>query len=244
MHDFFPVLDLVALDPKKLRSAYKQDGGFGMPARMCFLHPRAAMQLTLAQNDLGNNLVFSDMWRPMVESLNRKYRGGVVSTITKPPGFSGHNFGLSFDIDTEKTMKLTGLTKRQLDAALAKHGIECHRRDGLLKVEAWHYNCLTPEALSKIGSSSAPAVEWLAGQLYAQTWNPTPSQIQRALNITMHANLKVDGKIGAATRAAVTLFQKKWHLVADGDCGPVTSRVLQMHAAELTFATDKPYITT
>lgn len=242
MYDVFPVLDLVALDPKKLRSSYKA-GEFGMPPRMCFLHPHAAMQLSLAQNDLGNNLVFSDMWRPMVESLRRKYQGGVISTITKPPGFSGHNLGLSFDIDTEKTMKLTGLTKRQLDAALAKHGIECHRRDGLLKVEAWHYNCLTPEAISKIGkTSSAGAVEWLANSLYAETWSPSPAQIQRALNLTMGSALKVDGKIGKATRSVVRAFQEKWKLAADGDCGPVTSRVLQMHAAELTFAADKPYI--
>jgi hypothetical protein len=233
MFNKFMDLQLVALDPAKLRSTYSK-GAPGLPKRMCYLHPLAAMQLSAASQELGGSLVFSDMYRSAAESLKRLYRDGVRSTITKPPGFSGHNYGLSFDLDIERTTELTGLNKPKLDAALQKHGIYCHRRDSLLKVEAWHYNCL-PKGYDVYFSkaSTANGLEQVIKDYYQESWYMTPSQIQRSLNVCgASPRLAEDGKLGPKSIQAIKDFQSTWALQVDGKVGPTTGRVLQLVAAQ------------
>jgi hypothetical protein len=205
-----------------------------MPKRMAFLHPEAAFRLTMAQADLGNNLVFSDIWRSSLESLRRAFpEGKPPSTITKPPGFSGHNFGFSFDLDVNETMKRTKLSKKALDAALAKHGIWCHRRDGLIKVESWHYNVLLTDLSGFFAHSTAPAVERQIQLVYGEALTADPRQTQRCLQYLKLYNGDIDGKHGPLTKTAVTAFQRAWHLKPDGVAGPITNRVLQLRCAEL-----------
>jgi len=130
---------------------FEADGVFGiygagkdtLAARMRFLHPEAATAFIRMNTE--RVVRCSDMLRTPEGSLqNRRRKKGRGLR----PGWSGHNFGFSIDIDVGWMLKTYKWDKVQLDAWMASHGWYCHNPPGTKRgFEAWHYNYFGNEAV-------------------------------------------------------------------------------------------------
>jgi hypothetical protein len=200
-----------------------------LPKRMRWLHPAAARSFA---RDLAKWVVVSDMFRSAESSLwaiqNRKG--------SKRPGTSGHNFGLSIDLNVTKTLRKLGMKKkRQLDNWMEARGWYCHRRDHRRGWEDWHYNFLGPW-VDKVLRDSDPRTSWalerLLKLLYGRSFKLTKKQIQERLHTLGLYGGEIDGKIGPLSREAVKAFQRTWKLTVDGIPGTMTQRTLAYVPAE------------
>lgn len=238
--DSFMPLDVEVVDHTRVPGIYgKNKNRFAK--RLSFMQPEAHDSFIVMQKDCDWKIVLSDMWRSSLSSLARRYPPGRrMRRHTKPPAFSGHNKGLSIDIDVKRTMALMEMTKRELDGWMAEYGWYCHRRDHKLKSEDWHYNYLDEDA--------AAAAEWLqhasrwstAGAIeakikgwYSSYWAPSKKQLQRYLQYLNIYEGEIDGVIGNLSHAAIRVFQGAWHLKVDGVAGSRTCRTLAFRCAEL-----------
>src|SRR5688500_12568851 len=96
-----------------------------VPKRMRFLHPEAAESLVGLEGDTGG-FVYSDIYRSAESSLAaRRIKRGV-----QRPGYSGHNYGFSVDLDIEEIMRTKKILYRDIIHLMQKRGWYCHRRDG------------------------------------------------------------------------------------------------------------------
>lgn len=235
------VLDLVPLPYEKIPGNYGK-AGTTFARRLAFMHPACAAKFLELEEATGWNIVVTDMWRASLSSLARKYPAGKPARPgTQPPAYSAHNYGFAIDIDVEKTMKRLVIKKPELDAIMAEHGFYCHRRDGKLEREAWHYNCVVvgdvpTQWLRFAGKkSTAGAVEAMIEALYGRFWALTEVIDAQAMlqRIGMYHG-EIDGIAGPLTREAIKAFQRAWKLVVDGKLGPRTNRTLAFRAAELS----------
>lgn len=179
-----------------------------MPARACFLAPDAAA----AWAPMADLVVVSDMWRSPDSSKAAVAAGRGAAA----PGFSGHNYGLSIDIDVQKTKKRLGLTlKAELDVWMNAHGWWCWREDHAEPKwspkpnEAWHYNF----APNGVKYEDGHCVRWL--QLEIRRRYPVPDL--RPIDDEQHdlAELglyhgRIDGKAGPLTTQARIAFLASW----------------------------------
>jgi hypothetical protein len=204
--------------------------GKPVPKWMRVLHPTAAASLLQLEKDTGG-LSYTDIWRSAEVSLNaRATKQGV-----QPPGFSGHNFGFSIDLDIDGTLKLRKWTYAQLLVVMEKAGWYCHRRDGVMgKSECWHFNFFGPTPAPyllvidpKKASTWSAGVEKRIVTEYGKELTLSSMQVQTALKTMKLYNGDIDGKFGPISRSALGVFQKGWGLVASGDpSDPRTQRTL------------------
>lgn len=218
--------------PADTAGIYKVGGVAGrMPARALFLHPDAAHSFV---QHLSRQVVVSDVFRSAESSLAavRSGRGA------KPPGFSGHNYGLSIDIDVKATWSaLKGpsvrLDKGVLDAALEALGWYCHRRDRLMNPECWHYNWLgVGMPIDPKHHSTAMYIEGHILALYGNRFVLDATGVQDALSKCGMYHGAIDGEFGPISREAVRVFQRAWGLKADAVPGPATQRTLAYVACD------------
>ncbi len=197
-------------------------GGYGgrVPPRMRWLHPGAAA----AYARIAGDVVVTDLYRSADSSLSAmaKKRGVL------PPGYSRHGYGLAIDLDTTATMRIQDRTKKALDDWMAAHGWTCHRLDGRLDSEAWHYNWLDGGAPTRSEPSSRAAGERQLASLYGDAWVLTPRQEQAALARLRLYGGAIDGKIGPLSLAARDVFSRAWRCTSAR-----YQRVLAFVAAEL-----------
>lgn len=203
-----------------------------LPPRALFLHPAAAA----AFKPLAAHVVVSDMFRSPESSLAavRSGRGA------KPPGYSGHNYGLSIDIDIMPTWSRIGgialrLDKGALDEHFEQYGWYCHRRDHLIGSEAWHYNHLGYEANADIrprAHSTAGALETKIMRLYGGQFELGETAAQMALARLRLYSGELDGVLGPLSREAICAFQRTWGLKATGSLDATTQRTLAYVAAD------------
>lgn len=208
--------------------------------------PEAADALVLMEQETGG-LVYSDILRSAEGSLAAmQSKRGV-----QPPGFSGHNFGFSFDIAVDNylapgmpkgtallpgTLTMRGWSYDELIATLAGYGFYCHRRDGKRGAEDWHWNFLGGE-LGERGLSASrksgwsAAVETVIFGTYGSAFALDDLGVQAALKTLGFYRGEVDGIVGPQTRAAVGAFQRAWK-VGEGPIDARTKRVLAFVAAE------------
>lgn len=222
------VIYLAALPADRVRGIYTIAGVPGrMPARALFLHPDAAASYLA---DLADVVVVSDMFRSPESSLEavRSGRGA------RPPGYSGHNYGLSADIDIGATRRRLGLrTKAALDLWLERRGWWCHRRDHEMSHEAWHYNFLgagaviAPRFRSTSGYLEARIVE-----LYGDQLRLDARGVQVALQRLGLYHGEIDGDVGPLTRAAIRVFRRGWGLGASEALDARFQRTLAYVACE------------
>jgi hypothetical protein len=176
--------------------------------------------------DLAEHVVVSDMFRSADASLWAiKNRKGA-----QPPGWSGHNYGWSIDLDIKATMARLGLrSKQQLDAWMAKRGWYCHRRDHRMRWEAWHYNYLGVNAggyLREEDRRTSVALERMLTDKYGEGWVLSKEDLQRALASLRLYGGAIDGDIGPLSRTAVRSFQRSWALKVDAVPGRRTQRAV------------------
>lgn len=223
------IIMLTPLPRETVRGIYTIAGVTGrLPDRALFLHPDAAESF-LAY--LAPYVVVSDMFRSAEASLAavRAKRGA------KAPGFSGHGYGLSIDIDVEEFLRDTGDTKRDLDAWMANRSWYCHRGDHALPSfhpvnEAWHYNYLPGHPY---GRASSIALERQITDTYGTTWSLGPCGVQQYLQQLGLYGGAVDGDAGPLTREALRAFQRTWNLPDTGKPDPKTLRTLAYVTADL-----------
>ncbi len=207
-----------------------------MPARALFAHPDLALAILRMETD-GVRLVYSDIYRSAATSLarRREFEKAGGAQLAKRPGESPHNFGLAVDIDVARAMKELGLNKTGLDALLrARYGLYCHRFDGKLGAEAWHFNALGPVPAPFLAhaspSSTSRAVEAKVQALYgAELRLNRDEQIAALRALGFLKSEPTTDKV----RAAALGFQKAWDLAADGVIGEKTQRLLAFLTAEV-----------
>ena len=222
-----------------------------LPARARYLDPDAAksfLTLDRALDDIDSRLRVSDMFRWADVSLAavRAGRGAM------PPAFSGHNYGLSIDIDVSyvlKTAKAKIKNKDALDELMEDFGWHCHRVDAKRDHEEWHYNYGISKYVSLKDKSTAPALERALQERLGEQFKLTAEEAQRILSKLNFYSGKIDGDAGPLTRQAVEMFQRGYGIwerknptwVAEhGKLGPVTQRTLAYVGAKLNILAEKP----
>lgn len=199
-----------------------------LPKRMRWLHPDAERSF---REQLAAYVVVSDMFRSAESSLWAiENRQGAAR-----PGKSGHNFGLSIDLDVRKTLRKLGFkTKRHLDQWMAKRGWFCHRMDHRRGWEDWHYNFLGVDQtfIQATDKRTSAALERKIQKLYGKYFKLGRKQIQKRLQSLRLYNGEIDGTIGPLSREAVKAFQRTWKLTVDGIPGKDTQRTLAYVTAE------------
>jgi len=205
-----------------------------VPARARFLQKGAADALLQLESDIGH-LVYTDIFRsPEASLLAVRTRRGV-----QRPAYSGHNYGLSFDIATEDTLATLGMDYKNLSVAMEAHGFYCHRRDLSDGSESWHWNWLGDDASTCLKdvvptdhNTWKLAVEARIEQFYGHDFGLSPIEIQAGLAKLSLYHGAFDGKLGSLTSEAILAFQRSWGLTEDGIAGPITQRTLAYVSAD------------
>jgi hypothetical protein len=209
-----------------------------------YLHPEAAESFEKLEDETGG-LVYTGMRRTAEASLaaSRAKQG------VQPPGYSGHNYGLSVDVAIEDftvpggterrqgTLTSLGLSYPELLAVMEKHGWYCHRRDRQRGFEEWHFNFLEMSKganhyLAAAGRSWALAIESLIQDLYGASFDLRDLEMQEALQKLGLYGGGLDGIIGPRSKEAIWAFQRAWKLTK-GPADGATQRTLAFVAAEI-----------
>jgi hypothetical protein len=221
-------LKLVKLDTNSVKGSYTINGVKGrMPERSLYLHPTVADSFL---THIAPIATVSDIFRTPESSLAAVKSGRGA----KPPGYSGHNFGLSIDIDVKKTMLNLGMkNKQELDTWMEDRFWYCHRRDHKMESENWHYNHLGIgiEISTKV-KTTAGYIEYKILELYEKDFKQNSFTIQEELARLKLYNGSIDGKLGPISKAAIGAFQRAWNLADSGIADDVTKRTLALVAAE------------
>jgi hypothetical protein len=232
------ILRLAAL-PDSLRGPDDAAYHGRVPKRARFLEPSAARSL-IALAAAHPWLTMTDVYRSPEASLAamRTKRG------VQQPGYSGHNYGESIDLDVAVCLQAGQLSYAALLELMAGSGWYCHRRDGGTGSEAWHFNHLAADAERLLALAYAPDVATWAKPLeqrlqdrYAGAWVYGTEELQRQLARLWLYRGEVDDSLGPLTRESVYAFQRAWRLPEDGLAGPRTRRVLALVAATIELVT-------
>jgi hypothetical protein len=209
-------LDLTLLPGDRVRGTEVIHGiPHRLPTRSLFLHPLAARSFL---DELTDMVVVVDMLRSAEASLLAVSAG----LGSRPPGYSGHNFGFSIDVALEPTLTTRGLSKAALDRWLVERGWYCARRDAQRGLDDNHYDYLRAGAELDLASTADPVkdIEQLIMRVYEGTLFPDDEECQVLLRkLRMYGGL-VDGVIGRYTSEAIAVFQRAWNLTADPKVRP------------------------
>jgi hypothetical protein len=177
-----------------------------LPPRMRWLHPEAAD----AFSRIATVVCVSDMYRSAESSLAAmQAKRGVL-----PPGFSRHGYGLAVDLDVGETMKRLGTkSKPQLDGWMLERGWTCHRLDGKLEIESWHFNYRDARDTIFTGERTTRAMgERQLQRLYGSQMKLSPREVQEALAKLGLYRGAINGKIGPLSIAAGEAFARAWKI--------------------------------
>lgn len=204
-------LDLAAL-PEDYPGIYRIGGVEGrLPARFRWLHPWALTALEAVNSALGLRLPLSDVLRSPIESaMARATKTGVM-----PPGFSGHNYGFSIDVDINAVVQK--VTYHDLLQAMADQHWYPIRSDGVRGFEDWHFNWIRHD-----GPPKTTAV-YNRGQRQLDLSNMVDDYRSILIDTQvdlMQARLKVlglyhgeiDGLLGPHTREGALAFRRAYQL--------------------------------
>jgi hypothetical protein len=201
------------------------------PTRAAFLHPAAAAAFEKMEREAGP-FDYSDILRGADESLAACKAG----KATQPPGYSGHNFGLSFDIAVERVMKEKRWTYPRLCTALTNFGWYPYRQDLSRGSEDWHFNYLGDKADEILKRTSTRNLWQNAAEEAIRVFYPniTPVgayDIQVALKKLCLYSGDLDGHLGTLSFVAINLFNQQWGIGANA-IGERFQRTLAYVASE------------
>lgn len=213
-----PRLPLLLARVESVRGVYGRNDDW-LPARMRWLHPDAAASFA----EISASVVVSDMFRSAEASL----RAIRTKAGSARPGYSGHNYGLSIDLDVRRTLKSLGMRRKMdLDEWMQDRGWYCHRRDHRRALEDWHYNYGIAHLIHVADRRTSPALNRRILELYGDYLELNSYEVQRHLAGLMLYHGAIDGIHGPITQEAVRAFQRAWGLAEDGIAGRVTQRTL------------------
>jgi hypothetical protein len=183
--------------------------------RQLLLAPHAAQDYMRAFANSGENLVASDMWRSADASLAAVTSGRGA----QPPGYSGHNFGVSVDLAVDETMHRMELPYSALLQFMGDHGWFCFRRDGARGPEDWHFNYLNGSSTAELPTLRAGqwsrAAESAIQQRYRGMFSLDVLGVQSCLQKLRLYHGEIDGDLGPLTKQAVAAFARSWNCAAD-----------------------------
>jgi hypothetical protein len=239
--------------PSSLRGIYpdKQGRKDALGAHQLLAHPDLYDAIMRMESD-GVRLIYSDIYRSAESSLRRRreFQAAMVAydakvkadpayaktharpkQLAKPAGYSPHGQGVAVDLDIKAILKERHCDKKALDWLLEGYGLYCHRKDHVLDNEAWHYNCLGPNAAQWLPASAARpstsyAIEAKVMSLYGSQFVLKESEIRAYLVTLGHL------PIGRELSEGVKEFQRLWDLDVDRKAGPKTQRTLAAVCAE------------
>jgi hypothetical protein len=171
--------------------------------RSLFMHPRAAASFLA---DLADRVVVVDMFRAADASLVAVAHGHG----SRSPGFSGHNFGLSIDVDVDRALRELGLNKSAFDRWMADRGWVCGRRDAMRGLDDRHY-----DYLRGANGELAPDVETVIRATYGDALFPELEECQILLRKLRLYSGVIDGTLGPLTAEAIAAFQRAWNLTTE-----------------------------
>jgi hypothetical protein len=182
------------------------------PARAAFMYPEAAEAFHFMEKQEGP-FSYSDILRGADESR----KACMAGRGSQPPGYSGHNFGLSFDIDVERSMLERKWGYERLAKVLMTYGFHPYRQDLSRGAEDWHFNYLGPYAKHILRKTKERALWQTAAQEVINAYYPSFSplsahEIQAALKKLGLYSGEVDGNIGPLTKTSVNLFNQAWNI--------------------------------
>lgn len=191
-----------------------------------FLHPLAARSYL---DDLADSLVVSDMLRTAEGSLIAMASGAG----SRPPGYSGHNFGFSIDVNLEKTLAHLSISKPAFDRWMVERGWYCARRDATRGLDEAHYDYLRAGSELNLASTADPIrdVEQLIVRVHGDALFPGDEECEVILKKLKMFGGIADGSLGPLAQEAIRVFQRAWNLIADprvtlGALDPRTRRTL------------------
>lgn len=247
---------VVVLDP--LDSVFHNRGYYGksgdlMPVRYRFLDPAAHDSLRDLEKAYPGVFYYTDVFRNASGSRGRRKKnrerriraGKSAIYAGKKPGFSAHSYGLSFDLDVDRSLRNLRtqledreLDKADLDAVLKEYGWWCHRDgphggDHRRGAEDWHYNYFGDDPdrwLSHSYQKTSGGVEAKIQYLYGPFTLDRQGVAEHLDRLGYLRNwLTYDDD---TVKKAVADFQREWTLEPDGVAGPVTQRTLLYVGAE------------
>lgn len=205
-----------------------------LPKRMKFFHVSVAPGLRLILIDSNGNICISDGYRdPIASLLARETKAGV-----QRPGYSGHNFGLSIDLDVEQTLRRMSLTYDALLDWMATRGWYCHRRDRQRGMEDWHFNYFGPNH----EAHNASAVQAWIIQNYGPFISGDEAWVQERLFATSFYHGEIDGKFGPLSRKALSAFEAAYDLPTDGVIDDMSCRTLAIVTAQKQITVAQPLL--
>lgn len=195
-----------------------------LPKRMHYVYPPAAPALREVIRSVPG-IAFSDMLRDPIASLEaRRTKRGV-----QRPGFSGHNYGISFDVDVDQTLAASMLSYPELVDQLVSCGWTPHRTDKKRGLEDWHFNYLGMGSSPPIGSRGPQL--WIE-QTYGNDLSGDDAWAQTMLAKLGYYKGEIDGDFGPLSRAALMSMEKAYDLVPDGILDSLAERTLAIASAE------------
>lgn len=205
--------------------------GKPVPAWMRLMHPSAAEALVALETKYGP-LSYTDIWRSAEVSLHAQES----KTGVQAPGFSGHNFGFSVDMDVDGCQKKAGIRYQRLLEIMAEFQFFCHRRDGSLGSEEWHFNHFPdPKYLARMDSKNhhtwSHGIEQRIVDIYGGQFILDVRSVQQSLAQLKLYSGPLDGEPSAILTQSIRAFQRAWKLSDDGVTGPMTQRTLAFVAA-------------
>lgn len=195
-----------------------------------FLVPDAAYSVLAIEKDTGG-LRYTDIWRTAEISLTARGE----KTGVQAPGYSGHNYGFSLDLDLNGSMARRRADYPHLRDLMASYGWYCHRRDGLGGSESWHFNFLGVGSKSdrylSVTDKHSPAtwdkaVELRITEAYGTDFELSRIAIQTKLQQLKFYQGELDGEFGPQTKQAILNFQNQWKLSSTGLADDAFKRTL------------------
>lgn len=152
-------------------------------------------------SELRNRIIITDIYRLPSESyLARKKKGNLVA----PCGLSGHNYGISIDIDCAGTAKALGILEVRLKEILGQHKLYNIQR------EAWHYNILysiESNYFYRFWDDLTSEVQKHIGEIFIKRFNLVNKTDHKTIkDVQLFLGLDADGVMGKRTYLSATML--------------------------------------
>jgi hypothetical protein len=212
-----------------------------LPSRMKYVHPNVLPCLKRILVDSCGLLRLSSMYRDPIASLMAyvEYQAGRKSGGVQRPGWSGHNYGISIDVDLEGTLtafkhaNLVGAMRLpiiygELLTWMEERGWVCHRRDGRMGTECWHFNCWGEGLLPPHGAAGVG--RWI-DEHHSDDFELDEIEAQQSLQKLGLYHGPLDGDWGPLSTAALMVFERTYELPPDGRLDAIVGRTLAIASA-------------
>jgi len=170
--------------------------------RMGWINKKAMHVVKVVEeSEYKGRVIITDIYRKPTESyIARKKKGSMVA----PCGLSGHNYGISIDVDVQATAKSFGMNPENMRKELNMLGLKS------ITTEAWHFNLVfNPERDYFLSLYNGCSKEFLAhvNEIFLEKFNSVCGMSLKSVSTVQAAlDLTIDGVFGPKTFLATTML--------------------------------------